>query len=543
MELLRRIAERLARAPDAGTGLDGGAPLLARFLKADLGVFRVRKNDEWMTAGLCSDEDLLRALPRTSRIAARSGLVSLSDIVRRRRSGGGAGSAASRDSVVVPVRAGRRSLGYGVFRTGAGRLPSTGTLRLLDAVGAQVAAFCECVSRGDRPAAARERVDSLVRSNRDLGWLLSFGESLHSHSDPDSMFKWLGRELGTFAPVVGLELVSIPDGPVVRIGFDFATKVSARKAGIAIAREWSEILSSRYRIHIPEGDFRVKRFPCLPVGGDWGSAGGGPDVRKVEAPLYQSGRVLGVLAVFIPTDARDDRRIDGLIEPIAAQVGLFLHKHADRERDRFLANHDALTGLLNHCLSRTSSSASSSGPAPRAEHVAPVPRRRPLKRINDEHGHQAGDRVLKDVAAVLKANLRKIDYLFRYGGDEFRRADDRNGFRPRHHAGRADPRGGPAGGRRLLFLPGPGVPEHRGRRLQALTQSEREELPVPGGRRPVPGQELRRNRSAWRPPTSIARSGSTDGAPGSKNQQASQFFDRGAPPSPRFPLELSEIIE
>ncbi len=420
MELMRRIAERLAGAPDAGAGLDGVASLLSRFLKADLGVFRIRKSDAWMTAGHGGDEELLRALPRTSRIAARSGLASLSDIVRRPASCVRAGNAASRDSVVMPVRVGRRSLGYGVFRTGSDRLPSIGTLCLLDAVGAQVASFCEFASRGERPDTGTERVECLVRSNRDLGWLLAFSESLHSHTDPDSMFKWLGRELGTFVPVVGLELVSVPGGPVVRIGFDYATKVSAGKDGIAIAREWSEALSSRYRIHVPEGDFRLKRFPCLPVEGNWDSTGGAPDVRKIEAPLYYSGQVLGVLAVYLPSDARDDRRIDGLIESIAAQVGLFLHKHADREKIQFLANHDALTGLLNHLSFQNI-----------FEREFERHRRHErnmsllfldidhFKRINDEYGHQVGDRVLRDVAAVLTANLRKIDYVFRYGGDEF----------------------------------------------------------------------------------------------------------------------------
>jgi diguanylate cyclase (GGDEF)-like protein len=42
-----------------------------------------------------------------------------------------------------------------------------------------------------------------------------------------------------------------------------------------------------------------------------------------------------------------------------------------------------------------------------------------FKRINDDYGHQVGDRVLREVAKVLTANLRKIDYVFRYGGDEF----------------------------------------------------------------------------------------------------------------------------
>ena len=42
-----------------------------------------------------------------------------------------------------------------------------------------------------------------------------------------------------------------------------------------------------------------------------------------------------------------------------------------------------------------------------------------LKTINDTEGHAAGDRVLVDVAAALRANLRAYDLIFRYGGDEF----------------------------------------------------------------------------------------------------------------------------
>jgi len=42
-----------------------------------------------------------------------------------------------------------------------------------------------------------------------------------------------------------------------------------------------------------------------------------------------------------------------------------------------------------------------------------------FKEVNDRHGHQAGDQLLRDCAAALKANLRPIDLVARYGGDEF----------------------------------------------------------------------------------------------------------------------------
>lgn len=42
-----------------------------------------------------------------------------------------------------------------------------------------------------------------------------------------------------------------------------------------------------------------------------------------------------------------------------------------------------------------------------------------FKRINDEHGHEVGDAVLTAIAAVLRAEVREVDHVARWGGEEF----------------------------------------------------------------------------------------------------------------------------
>jgi diguanylate cyclase (GGDEF)-like protein len=42
-----------------------------------------------------------------------------------------------------------------------------------------------------------------------------------------------------------------------------------------------------------------------------------------------------------------------------------------------------------------------------------------FKRVNDAHGHQAGDRVLQFIAETVRRNLRESDSAGRYGGEEF----------------------------------------------------------------------------------------------------------------------------
>jgi len=42
-----------------------------------------------------------------------------------------------------------------------------------------------------------------------------------------------------------------------------------------------------------------------------------------------------------------------------------------------------------------------------------------FKKVNDRFGHSVGDLVLAGVAQIVQANIRSIDLLGRYGGEEF----------------------------------------------------------------------------------------------------------------------------
>jgi diguanylate cyclase (GGDEF)-like protein len=42
-----------------------------------------------------------------------------------------------------------------------------------------------------------------------------------------------------------------------------------------------------------------------------------------------------------------------------------------------------------------------------------------FKQVNDTHGHEAGDKVIKTLADILARNVRSADIAVRYGGEEF----------------------------------------------------------------------------------------------------------------------------
>jgi two-component system, cell cycle response regulator len=86
----------------------------------------------------------------------------------------------------------------------------------------------------------------------------------------------------------------------------------------------------------------------------------------------------------------------------------------------YQASHDALTGLLNRKaiieLLKKELLRADRQTAPLGVIVADLDH---FKRINDSHGHLAGDVVLKEVAAIMLKSVRPYDSAGRYGGEEF----------------------------------------------------------------------------------------------------------------------------
>ncbi len=95
-------------------------------------------------------------------------------------------------------------------------------------------------------------------------------------------------------------------------------------------------------------------------------------------------------------------------------------RRQNEERLAYLAYHDALTGLHNRkaFLERLTESLLHSCRYGIEQAILYIDLDN-FKQVNDRHGHDLGDEVLKEVAVRLVASLRETDYISRLGGDEF----------------------------------------------------------------------------------------------------------------------------
>jgi diguanylate cyclase (GGDEF)-like protein/PAS domain S-box-containing protein len=111
---------------------------------------------------------------------------------------------------------------------------------------------------------------------------------------------------------------------------------------------------------------------------------------------------------------------DGEAKYLIVVINDVTERKKSEQRIAFMAHHDALTGLANRAAVTQ-----------QIEEAAARQRRRGdsftvllldldrFKHVNDTLGHSAGDALLRQAAARLKALLRETDVLARLGGDEF----------------------------------------------------------------------------------------------------------------------------
>jgi len=122
----------------------------------------------------------------------------------------------------------------------------------------------------------------------------------------------------------------------------------------------------------------------------------------------------------IPVSIRVSRLRESERQGVVVAIRDISHEHELTARLTYQANHDALTGLLNRAAfeARVRGALVLSIEEGVSHALIFIDLDR-FKLVNDTHGHQAGDRLLKQVAEVLQHVLREEDCLGRLGGDEF----------------------------------------------------------------------------------------------------------------------------
>jgi diguanylate cyclase (GGDEF)-like protein len=138
-------------------------------------------------------------------------------------------------------------------------------------------------------------------------------------------------------------------------------------------------------------------------------------------PVLRRGVPAGVLVVgWHERVHHDEGRLRMMVGLLAAEAGIAIERADLLTRLEELADTDELTGLPNRRgwnreLDVALSTAERRG-APLCIALIDVDF---FKEVNDERGHQAGDRLLKSAAAAWRSTLRPADILSRPGGDEF----------------------------------------------------------------------------------------------------------------------------
>jgi diguanylate cyclase (GGDEF)-like protein/PAS domain S-box-containing protein len=157
----------------------------------------------------------------------------------------------------------------------------------------------------------------------------------------------------------------------------------------------------------------------------WRMGGGMSAPMVFYAPISSGEGHLGWLECRMPMTAEDEAGGEGeeaefLLGRVSHNLGMAITNMRLRRTLEAQATSDALTQLFNRRYLDTVG----------VRMVAEAQRHaRPLavltadvdcfKDINDTHGHEAGDRVLCELAEIMRAQLRASDLPCRYGGEEF----------------------------------------------------------------------------------------------------------------------------
>ncbi len=141
----------------------------------------------------------------------------------------------------------------------------------------------------------------------------------------------------------------------------------------------------------------------------------------IAAPLMIGGRFLGVIGIMNSDRMRKFSELEkNLMRMFAQQAAIAVENAKLYEERQLQARMDVTTGIYNRRglieLGNREVDRAERYNRPLAVIMVDIDR---FKIVNDTYGHPVGDLVLSELSERLQANLRSIDILGRYGGEEF----------------------------------------------------------------------------------------------------------------------------
>ncbi|HET7471707.1 MAG TPA: GAF domain-containing protein [Candidatus Limnocylindrales bacterium] len=270
----------------------------------------------------------------------------------------------------------------------------------------------QAFANADATGLLRAQSDALGRQLANQKALLQVTESILTTLDPRAILDQVAERLSELVGYdnLSIELLDRTSGllrPLTAKGVHSAEYMEPWLPGEHGLATWVVAHNEPALVLDERRDTRVLQFRDTGV----------LDCSLICVPLRGRDGATGVLTLErLGTDLVYTEEEFELVKLFAAQVSIALHNAEVHREVEIRAQTDDLTALLNHGTFQDWLARSVLGHDPFSLIMLDLD---DFKSVNDAMGHQAGDRLLAEIARAIEAAGRDSDRVFRYGGDEF----------------------------------------------------------------------------------------------------------------------------
>jgi diguanylate cyclase (GGDEF)-like protein/excisionase family DNA binding protein len=270
----------------------------------------------------------------------------------------------------------------------------------------------QAMANADAAARMREQAEALERQLRAQRELLRITESILTTLDQREVLEQIVERLGSLIACDNIAIEAVERGtrllrPLTARGVHAADYMEAWEPGETGIATWVVEHNEPVLISDERTDGRVNHFRET----------GEIDGSLIVVPLLGPRGAVGVLTIErLGTETRFTEAEFELVQLFAAQVSIALRNAEHFEAAEERARTDDLTALLNHGAFKDLLGRNVAG---RDSFGLVMIDLDGFKKVNDTLGHQAGDRMLREIATAIQGAARETDAVFRYGGDEF----------------------------------------------------------------------------------------------------------------------------